>query len=205
MTDIAHALGASGVYSASSAMAYLNDVRQWAEVHSPTAQRILRTIDQFHAPVYLVTMKGGFASYDPLPEPGGAIFMNMDASYKVRHGGAHNPDAPFSPLHHFVAFLHECGHAVQKIESPAAFNNECKGPRAGLHHAIADAARAYGERNHSHQPFSKRREWFQSNGRVTPQTWSVRLEYDNIYRHERPICEEAGLPARDFYSDIATH
>lgn len=37
-----------------------------------------------------------------------------------------------------------------------------------------------------------------------PLAWSVRLEMDNLNRHEWPICDEARLPRRLHYTDLMT-
>jgi len=195
-------MGAKEILDTKVGQDYLEKVRLWALQKSATAQRVLKTIDRFPHPVYVVVMKGGFTCFDNEPGPGGVIYMNVDIDLSVRPGGARGVYDEFQKQHPYITFLHECGHAVQNIETPLQFENSAKGPRFALTSAIMDAARKYGERNFGSRPYSERRGWFAPNGSVTGQPWSVRLEYDNIYRHERPICLEAGEPIRDHYCDI---
>ncbi|MGC1274019.1 MAG: hypothetical protein WBC44_09955 [Planctomycetaceae bacterium] len=197
-------MGARGILGKVKGQAYLNEVRQWAAAKSRTAQRILKTIDDFPHPVYLVAMDGGFTCFDNEPLPGGVIYMDVNIKVSVNPGGARGMHAGFEKLHPFIVFLHECGHAVQNIENPSQFANHAKGPLSALTSDIATAARQRGDRLFSNMPYVQRKVWFASNGPVTGQAWAVRLEYDNVFRHERPICVEAGEPLRDHYNDIRT-
>lgn len=149
-------------------------------------------------------MDGGFTCFDNEPPPGGVIFMDVNIKVAVQQGGARSVHSGFERLHPFIVFLHECGHAVQNIENPSQFANNAKGPLSALTADIATAARQRGDRLFSTMPYAQRKVWFASNGPVTGQAWDVRLEYDNVYRHERPICIEAGEPLRDHYNDIRT-
>lgn len=198
-------MGAKKILSEIEGRRYLEKVRQWAKQKSVTAQRILNTIDIYPHPIYLVTMVGGLTCFDNEPSPGGVIYMDVSIHSSVRPGGALGVHGNFEIQHPFVAFLHECGHAVQNIENPSQFVNSSKGPLSLLSADIATAARQRGDRLFSHMKYAERRVWFSSNGSVTGQPWSVRLEYDNIYRHERPICIESGEPMRDHYLDFNTN
>jgi hypothetical protein len=164
-------------------------------------------IDQFPHPIYVVAMDGGFTCFDPNPAPGGTVYMDVNINAQIDVGGharamagagGHN----WQGLSSYVVFLHECGHAIQHMENPLLFANNRAGPRAALSNDIAQAARAFGQRNHPNAPYRQIRQWYARNGAAPGRPWSVRLEYDNVFRHERPICREAGEPIRDYYGDI---
>lgn len=196
------AMGAREICGRVKTLQYLQGVRAWAAEKSRTAQRLLKVIDDSDVTIYLVGMDGGFTCFDSDPQPSGTVYMNLNLKLALNPGGASGMHSGFEKLHPYVAFLHEVGHAVQFIETPAQFAESAKGPLFGLKSAIEDAARKYGERRFGSMPYSQRRVWFSPNGPVAGQPWAVRLEYDNIYRHERPICVEAGEPLRDHYTDI---
>lgn len=200
---LAGMMGAREIYGQVKTMQYLHAVRAWAALKSPTAQRLLRTVDQSNITIYLVGMNGGFTCFDSDPAPAGTVYFDLNLNVSVNPGGARNAHTGFERLHPYVAFMHEVGHAVQFIETPEQFMNSAKGPLSALNSDIARAARLYGDRNHDNVPYSQRRVWF-SQGPLTGTAWSVRLEYDNMFRHERPICIEAGEPLRDHYGDIRT-
>jgi len=197
-------MGAKEIYGQEETLGYLQNVRVWAKNNSPTARRILEVVDNSYVTIYLVGMDGGFTCFDNAPAPAGTVYMDLNLNVSVNPGGATGNHSGFEKLHPYVAFLHEVGHAVQFIETPDQFKCDSKGPLYGLKSDIQAAARKFGERNHSTVPYSRRREWF-SQGPLSSTCWSVRLEYDNIYRHERPICIEAGEPLRDHYRDIMNH
>jgi hypothetical protein len=194
-------MGAKEIYGQVKTMQYLQQVRAWAAQKSPTAQRILKTVDNSSVKIYLVGMNGGFTCFDSDPAPAGTIYFDLNLKVSVNPGGATNSHKGFERLHPYVAFLHEVGHAVQFIKTPRQFVNHAKGPLHGLKSDIEAAARKYGERNHGGIAYAQRRAWF-SQGPLSGTAWAVRLEYDNVYNHERPICLEAGEPLRDHYTDI---
>lgn len=179
---------------------YVSAVRQWAAKKSPTAQRILNIIDNFSSPVYVVAMRGGRTCFDNDPSPGGVIYINLKLDPSVRASGV-GVDGRWEKQHPFIAFLHECGHAVQNIENPLQFSNSAKGPLSLLSSDIASAATAHGSRVNKGKLYKDYREWYSRTGSFICQPWCVRLEYDNIYRHERQICMESGEPMRNFYLD----
>jgi len=195
-------MGAQHILEEEKGRSYLEGVRQWAAQKSVTAQRVLNTIDSYPHPIHVVAMIGGYTCFDNEPLPGGVIFIDVSINASVRTTGALGVHGKFERQHPFITFLHECGHAVQNIENPSQFLNSAKGPLSLLSADIATAARQRGDRIFSHIPYSERRVWFATNGPIIGQPWCVRLEYDNIYRHERPICIEAGEPMRDYYIDF---
>lgn len=194
-------MGAREIYGRTKTLAYLQEVRAWAAKHSPTAQRLLKTIDDSPITIYLVGMDGGFMCFDSDPAPAGTVYADLNINPSVNPGGATGVHSGFEKLHPYIAFLHEVGHAVQYIENPNQFANHAKGPLWGLKSEIADGARAHSDRVHGGIPYSQRKIWF-TQGPLTGVPWAVRLEYDNMYRHERPICLESGQPLRDHYTDI---
>lgn len=194
-------MGARDIYGQVKTLGYLQNVRAWAAQKSPTAQRMLKTIDNSSITIYLVGMDGGFTCFDSDPIPAGTVYFDLNLKLSVNPGGSTGVHSGFERLHPYVAFMHEVGHAVQFIETPNQFMNAAKGPLHGLKSDIENAARAYGDRVHGSVAYSKRRNWF-SQGPLSGTAWAVRLEYDNMYRHERPICLEAGEPLRDHYNDI---
>jgi hypothetical protein len=194
-------MGAREICGQVKTMSYLQQVRAWAADHSRTAERLLGVIDKSDITIYLVGMDGGFTCFDSDPAPAGTIYINLNIKASLNPGGATGVHSGFQRLHPFVVFLHEVGHAVQYIETPKQFAQGTKGPIYGLKADIEKAALARGNRLFGHMKYSERKDWF-SQGKVDGMAWSVRLEYDNMYRHERPICIEAGQPIRDHYTDI---
>ncbi|MCG8313836.1 MAG: hypothetical protein MI976_11515 [Pseudomonadales bacterium] len=194
-------MGAKEIYGRTKTLAYLHNVRAWADKKSPTAKKLLKTIDNSKINIYLVGMDGGFMCFDSDPAPAGTIYANLNINPEVNPGGATGAHTGFEKQHPYIAFLHEVGHAVQYIETPSQFANHAKGPLSALKSDIGDAARAFSDRNHKGISYSQRKVWF-TQGPISGQAWAVRLEYDNMYRHERPICVEAGEPLRDHYNDI---
>ena len=195
------AMGARDIYGRVKTMKYLHNVRVWAAAKSRTAQRLLKTIDDSNITIYLVGMDGGFTCFDSDPAPAGTVYFDLNLQVSVNPGGSTGAHSGFERLHPYVAFLHEVGHAVQFIETPSQFSCGAKGPLYGLKSDIQQAAQKYGERVHGGLSYSQRRAWF-SQGPLSGMPWAVRLEYDNVYRHERPICIESGEPLRDHYGDI---
>ncbi len=198
---LAGAMGANQIYGQVKTLAYLNSVRVWANSKSTTAKRILKTIDDSPITIYLVGMSGGFTCFDSDPTPAGTVYFDLDMKLSVNPKGATGAHSGFERLHPYVAFLHELGHAVQFIETPLQFKNSTKGPLSALASDIQQAAGARGTRLFPSMRYADRREWF-SQGPLSGTAWAVRLEYDNMFRHERPICEESGEPLRDHYNDI---
>jgi len=198
---LAGLMGARDIYGRVKTIKYLQSVRVWAAQKSATAQRLLKVVDDSDVNIYMVGMEGGFTCFDSDPTPAGTVYIDLNIKLSVNPGGSSGVHAGFQELHPYIAFLHEVGHAVQFIENPNQFKNNAKGPIYGLKADIEQAARKYGDKVHSNVQYVVRRNWF-SQGPLTGAAWPVRLEYDNVYRHERPICLEAGEPFRDHYKDI---
>lgn len=194
-------MGAREICGRVRTLAYLQGVRAWAAEKSKTAQRLLKVIDDSGITIFLVGMEGGFTCFDSDPAPNGTVYMDLDLRLQLNPGGARGMHEGFQRLHPYVAFLHECGHAVQFIETPGQFANNAKGTAYALKTEIERAAQVRGDRLFQNVPYAQRRVWF-SQGPLTGVPWAVRLEYDNVYRHERPICLEAGQPLRDHYNDM---
>jgi hypothetical protein len=96
-------------------------------------------------------------------------------------------------LHPFIAFLHELGHAKQFIEYPWLFD----APRVAFD-AINTAARMRLEKGLT---FPEVRKILPTSKPVAP-GWAVRVESDNMNKHEWPMCKEAGYPCRQ-YTEIS--
>lgn len=191
---------------------YLYQVQCWADSNSPTAKRLLNIAHDSDENIYLVGMKhGGYTCFDDgegTPAYGGGtvgqhggsiIYINVDIVAQVNPGGA-TTHAGFQNMHPYIAFFHELGHAIQKIEQPELWVNGGRGLAAAFLGDINNAARSFAQRAHG-RTFGQARAEYSATGH-TRQPWSVRIEYDNVYRHERPICQEAGMPMRDLYGDI---
>lgn len=192
---------------------YLLAVQQWADRNSRTAQKLLEKGHNAQEKIHLVGMcNGGYTCFDDgdgTPAYGGGtvglaggcvIYINIDVGVEVNPGGS-TVHTGFRNIHPYIVFLHELGHAIQKIERPELWVNAGRGIRTAFLGEINNAARAYGQRAHGLNFGQARREYSPAQGHVG-MPWNVRIEYDNVYRHERPICQESGQPMRDLYGDI---
>ncbi|MEO0821889.1 MAG: hypothetical protein AAF074_15855 [Pseudomonadota bacterium] len=198
-----HMFNNPGIKPYDETFAYMEAVRRWA-MRSPTAQRLIETVDNSAKVINVVGMDGGFSCFsndDPVVGQG-TIFMDLEARFRIGGPGTGiNPFSQGGQLHHYIAMLHEIGHAVQFIESPAMFDQGAKGPLSALKGDIMNAARAHVGRT-QHYNYGQQRA-FTGNGTMQgTATWAVRLEYDNMSRHEWPICRESGYGCRPHYSAI---
>lgn len=188
------------------AMVAINEVRAWAQC-SRTAQQILKTVDGAGKIIHVVCFNGTgetvFSSDDPAPGEG-TIFWNIKARFATKQGNGQ------AALHHYIAFLHEAGHAVQWLENPVFFEGNMLHGGAGQR-TIQDAAQAFWMRRAVHENasanFGAQKAYAQlrmmtGNNRLTRPAWAVRIEMDNLIRHEWPICDESGHARRLGYTDL---
>ena len=133
---------------------------------------------------------------------------------------------PNVSLHSYIGFLHELGHAKQFIENPGFFREVTtniekatwvnrtgsKGsvPLGGgtgafqsdpkFRFEIEKAAKAMYEkkRPNAHKGLQL------SGVRMTKPQWGVRIETDNLNRHEWPMCDELGYPKRNYTDLVVT-
>lgn len=185
------------VIPAAEGFAELQRVRRWA-MRSPTAQRILRTVEEARVRANVVCFNGsGQTVFGPDDQGMGSVFWDIGARFTTRGGTA--------PFHQYVAFLHELGHFIQWHTNPSFYAGNM------LHNSrgIADAAKAfflraaerggaasYGQKN----AYATAR--MQPSPAAQGKAWSVRVEMDNLARHEWPMCDEARLPRRLEYTDL---
>lgn len=204
---------ATGIASKLEMRRYLLGVQQWADNNSRTAQQLLQKGHNAQEKIHLVGMRnGGYTCFDDgdgTPAHGGStvglnggcvIYINIDVDVEVNPGGS-TVHAGFRNMHPYIVFLHELGHAIQKVERPELWVNGGRGARAAFLDGINNAARRYGQRARGLN-FGQARTEYSPTQRHVGMPWNVRIEYDNVYRHERPICQESGQPMRDLYGDI---
>lgn len=188
------------------AFAEIEIVRRWA-LRSPTARQIIEKVDQSPTVINIVCFRRQgetvFSSDDPAPGQG-TIFWDTESRFQTKQ------EAGAAPLHHFIAFLHEMGHAVQWMENPVFFNGNMLHGKTG-ENAIKDAAqkffRAKALKLNPSANFKEQNQFadqYMRHGqnRMARPAWSVRVEMDNLIRHEWPICDEAGFPRRLGYTDL---
>jgi hypothetical protein len=129
-------------------------------------------------------------------------------------------------LHSYIGFLHELGHAKQFLENPGFFREVTanitkatwvnrtgsKGPVAlgggsgafqsdpKFRFEIETAAKKMYEkkRPNAHKGLQL------TNVRMTKPQWGVRIETDNLNRHEWPMCDELGYPKRNYTDLVVT-
>lgn len=142
-----------------------------------------------------------FSSDDPVAGQA-TIFWDVDMRFATQQQGGQ------APLHHFIALLHELGHAVQWLENPVFFNGNMMHGTAGAV-AIKNAATAFFRRKAQGQgigAYGAQTAFAQQYTGVVaahvPRAWAVRVEMDNLMRHEWPICDEAGFARRLGYTDL---
>ena len=219
-----------GAYPGVRTRQYLLEVTAWAS-SSKTAKAVLAAVHDAHQEVFIVGMKGGFQAFsNDEPTAKGekvpVIFVDLDAKLGLRVRNAHNASEEPSMIgekvefSNYIAFLHELGHAKQWIENPLFF---IAPPMATTRFAadIKQAAIGRATRGDVNAPqrqgsgviaqikYNKALTSYMSSHPVfgeiqnpTPKGWGVRVESDNIFRHERPICDELRLPARLNYRDL---
>lgn len=190
--------GNPGIASRTETLAILHEVRAWASTNSVTAQAILSVVTNAEQDVYLVGMKGGgytcFCSDDPAPGKG-VVYFNFDARFEIKQEGKAN-----APLHNYIAFLHEMGHAKQWIETPEFFNGSLQN-KPDFAKDIKTAAQNMAMRTGNCSFGDAGRSLKLQNLRLTKPLWSVRIETDNLMRHEWPMCDESGH-VRRAYTDL---
>ena len=189
------------------AFAEVQIVRRWA-MRSPTAQTIIKKIDTSGTIINVVIFDGNgetvFSSDDPPGQGQGTIFWDRQARFQTKQSGGTT-----EALHHYIAFLHEMGHAVQWIECPGFFNGNMLHGTASRK-TIADGARAFwrkkaekqGIKGYGSQNAFADTQMGGKAGLVVPVQWKVAIEMDNLRRHEWPICDEARYVRRALYGDL---
>lgn len=184
----------------------LYQVAGWSS-KSQTAKAVLAAVHGARKDIYLVGMIGGYQCFSSdEPEPGtGVVYVDLNARLGVKVRGPHGGRTTV-PLHNNIALLHEFGHAKQWIENPMFFSGGVQNTRA-FAGKIKDAAfnRARDKAPDTMNYGQKRRfatDRLKLTGlRITAPAWSVRIETDNLHRHEWPICKEMGYPQRQ-YTDL---
>lgn len=156
------------------------------------------------------------------------VFVDLDANIGVRVRQPHeahidpNKVTNSVPLDNRLAFLHELGHAKQWIENPSFMTGGIQNS-ASFATNIRNAAIKMGTSGDANMP---QRSSFQSGvmgnikhtkatkayvadhpvfGGIESATrlgWGLRIETDNIMRHEWPICDELRLVKRFNYRDL---
>lgn len=195
--------GDPAILGAAEGSTRLAGVRSWA-ARSPTAQHVLSVVDVSPKQIDLVCLHGGDTVFDAdTPAPDRAIvFWNVDACYSFEQNGTQT-------LHPYVVLLHELGHAVQWITNPLFFGGTFpQSPDAESR--IRDGGRALYTRMAEGKQitgFAATRRFIEARMQMSgpsrsPLPWSPRIEIDNLYRHEWPICDEAGLPRRQDYASV---
>ncbi|MES2770794.1 MAG: hypothetical protein V4623_02275 [Pseudomonadota bacterium] len=196
-----------GIVSKTDTAKQMTSLRVWAS-KSPTAQNILKFVAASSVNIYLVGLSSGGAALCPgSPGPVGSatIFINFRMKFDfVRYSAKmnaftkkmidrHPSTVQYIPVDSYLCFLHEMGHAVQFIENPSQFEMGMKGVLSNplFTQQIRGAAQAKG----APVPTEKEAE-------SCTRKWPVRIETDNLQRHERPMCLELGIPSRESYGDF---
>ena len=192
--------------------AYLEKVRDWS-ADSKTALATINFVERALPEVSIVGMRGGETSFDSdCPVRGkGVIYVNLDLRMGIRGS---NVD-----MHQYVALLHEFGHAKQWIERPEFFSTSPLETSAFKDMIEKSAAEFFQKRILAAQgrEFKKMsvdemdevrvKNLGLSNLMVKKENWRqrdsiVRIESDNLARHEWPICDEKKMPRRNSYADL---
>lgn len=220
-----------GCYSGIQMRQHLLAVTAWCS-NSKTAKMVLQAVHDSPKELYLVGMKGGYQAFNNEETNAvtgkklAVAFVDLDAKLGIRVRGPHNEyEQPTSipqkiALHNNIAFLHELGHAIQWFYNPGFF--------AGLHQwssrfagDIKNAAIKRGTKGDANVPvmagkgaiaqvkYNKAMTAYVANHPVFggienpgPKGWPVRIEVDNMFRHEWPVCQEMKVPRRLNYRDI---
>jgi hypothetical protein len=220
-----------GCYSGVQMRQHLLSVTAWAH-NSRTAKTLIDAVQGSKQTVYLVGMRGGYQAFDneAINDLTGAkvavAFVDLDAKLGVKVRNPHNADdqpaqvAEVVSLHNNVAFLHELGHARQWFELPGFFAGTGQWNASNFGKQIKNAAVNMATRNDPSAPrkgtgplagvqYNKAVNNFVANHAVFggieaagPKGWSVRIEQDNMFRHEWPICDELRIPKRLSYRDL---
>jgi hypothetical protein len=191
-------------------MTYLHEARQWAHAHSKTGQAILSVLDKSDTNIYVVGMKGGGYSCfnSDYPKQGeGTVYMCVTLKLWVKmEAGAPRPlggdrtkfvddNGNGILLNPFIAFLHELGHAKQFIEYPWLFS-EPRVSASAIKNAASEMLKKQGVN------LTGRQKILPVYGSSTAPGWAVRVESDNLNKHEWPMCLESGYPCRQ-YTEIS--
>ncbi len=179
---------------AAEGFAELQNVRRWA-LRSPTARKVLATVEGASARANVVCFNGsGQTVFGPDDNGHGSVFWDIGARFTTRGGT--------EPFHQYVAFLHELGHFIQWHTNPSFYGGNV------LHNsrAIADAAKAFFMKASGGATHGQKNAYATARTQPSPavqgKAWAVRIEMDNLARHEWPICDEARLPRRVEYTDL---
>lgn len=184
------------------ALAEWMKVKEWAK-RSPTALNIIRKVESSKAICHVICYRGTgstiFAADEP-QEGQSSVHWDLAARY-VTNGRT-------QPFHHYIALLHEFGHFIQWNEDKLFYRGN---PIMHSHGSILQGARQLYEKAAESQgltQFIQKRKYTEDRmfgvKPIQGKSWSVRLEMDNLRRHEWPICDEMGVARRLSYSDFAT-
>ena len=193
-------------------MAYVEKVKEWS-ADSKTALATINFVARAQQEVAIVGMRGGDTAFDSdNPARGkGVIYVNLDLRMGLKGSKVE--------LHQYVALLHELGHAKQWIERPeffsasvletSAFKEAIEKSAAEFFQKRALAAQGREFKKMSADEIDEVRmgKLGLSNRIDKKQQWRqrdsiVRIESDNLARHEWPICDEKKIPRRNSYMDL---
>ena len=173
-------------------------IRAWAQ-QSKTAREIIKHVEEADQEIIIVGMKKGgytcFSSDDPVVGKG-VVYFDFDARFATKQ--AKDTQAA---MHHYIAFLHELGHAKQWIESPVFFNGSSLNTKK-FATDLAAAAKTFWQKKQKITYGQAGALLQHNNMRLTNPSWAVRIEMDNLTRHEWPICDETRTPRRLGYTDL---
>lgn len=194
--------GMTEVCSADETAWWLINVSSWAS-GSETAGDILAVVHDWKEPIYVVGMRGGFQCFAP-EQGNGVIYVDVRAQLGVRVRGPHGETV--TRMHNYIATLHEFGHAKQWIEHRLFFEGGYLADSI-FERQLQDAATARWEKTVPAGLNYRAKRKFLSNilpdQPASKKGWAVRVETDNLIRHEWPICRELGYPIRQ-YTDLVS-
>lgn len=182
------------VIGATQMRTYHYNATVWAQ-RSVTARVILDVVTRAEQTIYMVGMHGGYSCFSS-DDPGkgeGVVYFDVNLQLGVRKEGA----AQATPLHQYIAYFHELGHAKQWIENPSFFDG---GPQntANFAQEIQTAARNHVMRTQKLTYGNAGTALKLQSLRLCRPSWAVRIETDNLIRHEWPMCRETGNPVRNY-------
>lgn len=183
------------------AFAEIQIVKRWS-MRSRTAQSIIRRIEESNRRINVVCFRNQgstvFAAETPTPHEG-TVFWDLEARFASRQ------PQELGEFHHHIAFLHELGHAIQWMETPGFYAGNMLHGSTGREVIATAANQHWMARAPQNLTYQQRRAWVEERAPRTQMqgaAWNVRLEMDNLMRHEWPICDEARYPRRMNYTDL---
>lgn len=177
-------------------------VKRWARC-SKTAKDLIFRVENSKKTCFVVCYRGTGRTVFGGDEPRvgeGCVHWDIDARYKS-HGG--NTD-----FHHYIAMLHEMGHFTQWSDRNQFYSGT---PIMHQPTIIQQGARQHFIKmagNNGENAYQRKKAYAKTyiGNPVLPtyKGWSIRIEMDNLIRHEWPICDEAKIPRRLGYTDLTT-